>query len=253
MTSEAAAFFPNTISREDEARSPQPLPVSKSGQTVLAAELATDSYSSENATVSPAPAELPERIAEYSDDVLLKETGKGNKEALSILFRRYARPVRNVAAKILKNKQEAEDLVQDVFLYIFRKADQFDPALGNAGSWIIHVTYHRAFDQRRRLNSRHFYNGEDLENATVHLAAPYVPPRIEHSIQGVLGAELLEKFNKHLSEDQRRVIQLCVFEGYSLRDVAEITNQPIVNVRSQYYRGLQRMRRYVLPEAFRSK
>jgi RNA polymerase sigma-70 factor (ECF subfamily) len=65
-----------------------------------------------------------------SEESLLVQVGKGDKEALSILFQRHARAVYNVARRILKDDSEAEDLVQDLFLFIFQKAQSFDATKG---------------------------------------------------------------------------------------------------------------------------
>ena len=65
--------------------------------------------------------------SEATDEMLLKELREGANEALGILFRRYAHMVRNVAYRILRSEAEADDLVQEVFLFVFRKAGLFDP------------------------------------------------------------------------------------------------------------------------------
>jgi RNA polymerase sigma-70 factor, ECF subfamily len=188
------------------------------------------------------------------DEALLLKVGQGDREALSTLFRRYAKTVRNVAYKILRNEQEAEDLAQDVFIFIARKATHFRPELSRAGSWIVQVAYHRAFDRMRSLKSRHFYNSLDLEDADVGAAASSRRhPLFEESLQGVLGKAFVRKYEEHLTSDQRRIIELFFFEGHSLKEIAEITGHSPVNVRHHYYRGLDRLRRYVLPENIRPK
>jgi RNA polymerase sigma-70 factor (ECF subfamily) len=229
MTSEAVSFFPNAIVPET-----------------------ADTSVSQSAAVEDAPQSvLP--ICEASDEELLQHIGQQNRESLALLFRRYARTVRNIGCKILRNEAEADDLLQDVFLFIFEKAGQFDPSLGRAGTWIVHVAYHRAFDRRRYLSARHFYSSEQLEESTLRIAAPYQPPVMEHSMPGILGKELLKTYNDALSADQRQVIELHLMEGYPLKEVAEITQQSVTNVRSHYYRGLDRLRRFVLPGSYRLK
>jgi RNA polymerase sigma-70 factor (ECF subfamily) len=84
---------------------------------------------------------------EPSDAALLERIAHSDREPLGVLFRRYARLVRSVAFRILRNESEADDLLQEVFLYIFRKAGQFDSTKGSARSWILQVTYHRAIDR----------------------------------------------------------------------------------------------------------
>jgi RNA polymerase sigma-70 factor (ECF subfamily) len=95
-------------------------------------------------------------VVTHSDEALMEQLGTGNKDALALLFRRYARMVRAVAYRILRNPSEAEDLLQDVFLFLFLKSQLFDRARGPARSWIVQVTYHRAIDRRRYLISRRF-------------------------------------------------------------------------------------------------
>jgi RNA polymerase sigma-70 factor (ECF subfamily) len=193
-------------------------------------------------------------ISQISDEQLLQRVRDGEREALGLLFRRFARAVRNVAFRILRDEAEADDLVQEVFLFLFGKAALYDPAQGKAATWIIHVAYHRAFDRRRYLNSRHFYTSRELEGLTLRIADPRREVLFhEQSMEGIFGKPLMAKFNALLTPEQRETIQLYFFEGYALKEIAELTGRSLVNVRSHYYRGLERLRRYVLPEKLRSK
>jgi RNA polymerase sigma-70 factor (ECF subfamily) len=116
------------------------------------------------------------------------------------------------------------------------------------------VAYHRAFDRRRYLNSRHFYATKELENTGLHLADPRRQiPYHEQSIEEVLGKQSMARFRSRLTPEQQETLQLFFFEGYALKEIAERTGRSLVNVRSHYYRGLERMRQYVFPEAMRSK
>ena len=64
---------------------------------------------------------------------------------------------RGVAFRILRDASEADDLLQEVFLFVHRKANIFDPSKASVRSWIVQMTYQRAIDRRRYLQSRHFY------------------------------------------------------------------------------------------------
>jgi DNA-directed RNA polymerase specialized sigma24 family protein len=110
------------------------------------------------------PSDGPAAFAEGPDEALIAEVAAGSQDALACLFQRYAVLVRNVAARILRDRSEAEDLVQDLFLFIHRKAAIFDSSKGSARSWIVRVTYHRAISRRRYLATRHFYNHADVES-----------------------------------------------------------------------------------------
>ena len=233
-----AAYFPDALARTGEVcdgatNSPESLP-----------GLLRDTLE--------APA--ADRLAGISDEQLLEQVRDGAKEALSALFRRYARAVRNVAHRILRDDAEADDLVQEVFLFIFRKAALYNSAYGRAATWIIHVAYHRAFDRRRYLNSRRFYASHELKDAGLQLADPRQEALYyEQTLEGILGTPLMAKFNARLTPEQRETIQLFFFEGYALKEIAEITGRSLSNVRSHYYRGLERLRKYVLPKNLRSK
>ncbi len=184
-----------------------------------------------------------------SDEDLLNHIRYGAREALAILFRRHARSVRGVARRILRDEAEADELLQEIFLYISHKAALFDSSRTTARSWIYHVTYHRAFDRRRYLAVRHFYRMGDLNDAVI----PSRDEQAEVMFDRIAAKHLMEKFQYHLSKEQRETIHLYFVEGYSLREIAERTDQALGNVRNHYYRGLERLRSYVLKEKVPSK
>jgi RNA polymerase sigma-70 factor (ECF subfamily) len=116
------------------------------------------------------------------------------------------------------------------------------------------VTYHRAFERRRYLNSRHFYTSQDLDDTAFRLADLREElPFHERSVEGILGKPLMARFTSRLTPEQQETIRLYFFEGYALKEIAQLTGRSLVNVRSHYYRGLERMRKFVLPEKMRSK
>jgi RNA polymerase sigma-70 factor, ECF subfamily len=112
---------------------------------------------------------------QVSDEVLMGCIVKGNKEALADLFRRYARVVRAVAYRVLRDASEADDLVQDIFLLVQRDCVGFDSSKGSARFWILQMTYRRAISRRRYLTSRHFYTRLDLDDETLQLADARTP------------------------------------------------------------------------------
>jgi RNA polymerase sigma-70 factor, ECF subfamily len=190
-----------------------------------------------------------QKDTELADDTLLKQISQGKRDALAILFRRHAESIRNVAQRILRDEAEADELLQDIFLYISRKAALFKPSHTSARSWIYHVTYHRAFDRRRHLAARHHYDMEVLNE----FAVTDRDHQAEVIFEQVAVKDIMEKFEYQLSKEQRQTIHLFFVEGYSLREIAERTGQTLGNVRNHYYRGLERLRSYVLKEKVQSK
>ena len=185
---------------------------------------------------------------ELTDESLLLEVGNGSKEALGLLFRsRHSRSVFNVARRILRDDSEAEDLLQELFIFIFQKARLFDAKKGAGFSWIIQMTYHRAIDHRRYLCCRQHYDAQEFDEERLHTANGQV------SIDGIAGRELLNRLREELSKGQRQTLELHFFEGYSFQEIAEKTGQTTGNVRNHYYRGLERLRSHVFPEKTRAK
>jgi len=91
------------------------------------------------------------------DELLLARLKSGDREALGHLFERHRHVIRGIANRILRDPSEAEDLVQDLFIFLQRKCEIFDQSKSSARSWIVQMTYHRAIERRRYLTARGFY------------------------------------------------------------------------------------------------
>jgi len=171
-----------------------------------------------------------------SDEKLLVAVGKGDKQALSILFRRYGRSVFHVAWRILRDEAEADDLRQDVFLYLFERAELYDAAKGSAVSWIMQITYHRAFNRRKFLNHRQANGAEIFNERRVNQTV------LQPSTDQIDGKAILARLRDHLSPAQRQTLELYFFEGYTFREIAERSGETLGNVRHHYYRALDTLR-----------
>ena len=182
----------------------------------------------------------PTRV--LSDDVLLRRMAEGDQEALGCLFQRYARVVRNVAARILRDTAEAEDLVQDLFLFLQRKCGIFDSSKSSARSWIVQMAYHRAIERRRYLATRQFYSRTGIENTANHVVGNPTAES-DYSPEAVFGRNGLNKVLESLSEDQRETLRLHFFDGYTLLEIGQKLGQPLGNVRHHYYRALDKLRK----------
>jgi RNA polymerase sigma-70 factor (ECF subfamily) len=179
---------------------------------------------------------------EKADEVLIAFLARGDQQALGHLFQRYARIVRSIGEHILRDHAEAEDLVQDVFLFIQRRCAIFDSSKGSGRSWIVQMAYQRAIERRRRLAVRHFYNYQDLESAAGEVVG--IPTtEDDYSPEAVFGRNGLDKLLSALSEDQRETLRLYFFEGYTLAEISAKLAQPMGTIRHHYYRGLDKLRR----------
>jgi len=202
-------------------------------------------------TRDPAEAELAGsgELADIPDEALLAFVREGNSDALGTLFRRYARLVRGVSQRILRDDGEADDLVQEVFLYIHRKSALFDYSKGSARSWIVQVAYTQAFVRRRHLISRRFYSSVNMDKTTGKECVTNAVADYDHSVEGLFGRNGWREILDQLTPDQRETLRLHFFEGYTLLEISEKLGQSHVNVRHHYYRGLDKIRKQVSSES----
>ena len=125
---------------------------------------------------------------------------------------------------------------------LFQNAKFYDRSKGSASSWIVQIAYHRAMNRRRYLEHRQHYDAREF-------SAEYIgTERPQALIDEIAAKALLDRLRGPLSPEQQATLELHFFEGYSLREIAEKTNQALGNVRNHYYHGLERLRSMVFPQ-----
>jgi RNA polymerase sigma-70 factor, ECF subfamily len=196
-----------------------------------------------NTTTNTSKVDTPQSPPEVSDETLLSRITTGDCEALGCLFHRYARLVRGLALRILRDRAEAEDLLQELFLFIHRKSTVFDSSKSSARSWIVQMTYHRAIDRRRYLNSRHFYTHLDFDDSVDVLSLETRAGDRSIASDSLVGIATMEQLFDTLTEDQRHTLNLYFYEGYTFDEIALQLKQSLRNVRNHYYRGLDKLRK----------
>ncbi len=198
-------------------------------------------------TVREPPTQGEVTPAELTDNILIARICDGDKDALAVLFRRYARVVRGVAYRVLRDASEADDLLQDIFLLVHRLCGNFDSSKGPARFWILQMTYRRAVSRRRYLTSRHFYTHADLDQAADQLGdTPETSPRFDDRMNETLDRpKVQQSWFAELSECQRQTLQLFFFEGCSMEEIAAKLGQTVGNARNHYYRGLEKLRKQI--------
>jgi RNA polymerase sigma-70 factor (ECF subfamily) len=180
-----------------------------------------------------------------SDECLLSLVHHNNRDALSQLFHRYASHVRAIGRRILRDGSEAEDVVQEVFLYIHTKSATFDSSKGTARSWIFQIAYTQALLRRRMLNHHGRYSQCIADSLRAAESAAKLNADCERAVEGIVRGDDLRKILKSLSEDQRETLRLHFFEGYTFAEIAEKLGQSYANVRNHHYRGLERLRKHL--------
>ena len=179
---------------------------------------------------------------EEADEALLTNVCAGDRDALALLFRRYARLVRSVGLRILRDEGEADDVVQEVFLYIHKRSEVFDAAKGSARSWIVQIAYTQALLRKRHLKVRRFYSSLNIEEVDVTDVGAQAGSGYQQSPEGVFGRNGWKEIEEVLTSDQRETVRLHFFEGYTLEEISMKLKQSHGNVRHHYYRSLEKLR-----------
>jgi RNA polymerase sigma-70 factor (ECF subfamily) len=179
------------------------------------------------------------------DEELLCRIEKGERDALAVLFRRHALLIRTIGERILRDRTESDDLVQEVFLYLHRKSGLYDPAKGSARSWIVQVAYTQALLRRRELKSHGYASGIPDREAESHHNGNRVGAHYDHSVEGLFGRNGWRKIVEELTEDQRETLRLHFFEGLTFAEIAEKLGQSHRNIRNHHYRGLEKLRKHI--------
>ena len=160
----------------------------------------------------------------------------GDQRALGELYDRYTPLVYPVILRILRSTSEAEDVLQEAWLQVWRRVVTYDPRRGTVAAWLLTVARSRALDRYRSLSSRK--RAENEENVEPQPAAPDPAALSLHSewherVQAALGS---------LHPKQREVLEIAYFEGLSQTEIAEKLGSPLGTVKSWTRQGLMRLR-----------
>ncbi len=225
MSSSAARYFPGVFARRNGNGAHEQI----SDGSFDRSEACTEKAEMEEADVSDEALML--RIQEVKDMA-----------ALGVLYRRYARIVYSVCARIIRDPHEAEDLVHEVFLSLYKRCGSFDANKGTARSWLLQLTYHKCFDWRDYLRARHGFrqgNGEGKISSSLSELTEDQDPA-EQSIR----VDLVKAVLARLPREQQLTFQMRV-AGYTFSEIGERLSCSPGNAKHHAYRGIQRLRRIV--------
>jgi RNA polymerase sigma-70 factor, ECF subfamily len=189
-------------------------------------------------------ARAPDSPVYPTDETLLTKVSAGDENALAALFRRYAKLVWVVGRRMLRDSGEADDLVQDVFLYVHRKSKLFDQHKGSARSWIFQVAHTQALMRRRRLKSQGLYVSVMPDGPTENERTASEDVLYELTVEGFFGRNGWRTVWDGLTEYQRATLRLHFYDGCTFAEIAERLGQSYVNIRHHYYRALERLRKH---------
>jgi RNA polymerase sigma-70 factor (ECF subfamily) len=171
---------------------------------------------------------------------LLARVAKRERAALEQLYDRYSNIIYATAMKFLKEDADAQDVVQDVFIQIWDKAKLYDPAKGKPLTWALTLTRNRSIDRIRAIQRRTRLR-DDFEKETVVDESAGV----REALSGVDASEksqILRDAVGRLSPEQRNVIELAFFSGFTQSEIADRLGEPLGTIKARARRGLMKLK-----------
>jgi RNA polymerase sigma-70 factor, ECF subfamily len=176
----------------------------------------------------------PEAACQPSDEQVLEAVGRGDDDALGVLYDRFGRLAFRLAFRILRDRALAEDAVQEAFLAVWRSADAYKRERAKPSTWILTVVHRRAVDIVRREQSR---RGEPLEVAPEPESGAADEDAVLRDRRAAVQAALTE-----LPGEQRQALELAYYGGLTQSELAERLGVPLGTVKSRMFAGLGRLR-----------
>lgn len=174
--------------------------------------------------------------SQIADDDLLEAVSQGDESALAALYDRYRLILFGLILRILHDRQESEDVLQETFLQVWRRAEDFDPSRGRAFTWLVTIARSRALDRVRRLGPRSRF--VEADEQPVNDKVIDTAQELVKSEQG----EIVRQALRGLPEEQRRTLLLAYFEGLTQAEIAERLGDPLGTVKTRMRSGLIKLR-----------
>lgn len=177
--------------------------------------------------------------ARLDDSQLARRMAERDVDALAVFYDRYGGLAYSIALRILGDAGKAEDVVQDVFLKIWRAAPGFDPSRGQLRTWLITAVRNRSVDH---LRGRGAYQRREQE-LSPELATEGNDPWEQVSLS--LEQDAVREALTSLPSEQRQVVELAYFSGYTGGEIAEMIDAPLSTVKGRMRLALEKLRSYL--------
>ncbi|HEY6287440.1 MAG TPA: sigma-70 family RNA polymerase sigma factor [Ktedonobacteraceae bacterium] len=181
---------------------------------------------------------------EPSDEALLNAIAGGSVWAMESLYQRYSRILYSLAYRMVADHQVAEDLLQDAFLAVWRRATTYSPQTGAARSWLISILHHRTIDYLRRVRRRSTIQEAPLEELELNESTAH-PDAWDAAWQSVKSSHVRAALMK-IPTEQRLVIELAYFQGWTHSEIAEGTQIPLGTIKARMRLGLLHLKQILI-------
>lgn len=176
-----------------------------------------------------------------ADRELIERLKNGDKNAFREVYARYSQVVFNLAFRMLRSREEAEEVVQEIFLQVWNKAGTYDPERGAISTWIVNIARSRAIDKLRTLGYR---------DQTTELIEDRVNSRSDDSSiveDREESRKVIREALNSLPENQRVAIEIVFFEGLTHIEAAERLNEPVGTIKTRIRLGVSKLKEKIAP------
>ncbi|HEX4748574.1 MAG TPA: sigma-70 family RNA polymerase sigma factor [Bryobacteraceae bacterium] len=178
-------------------------------------------------------------MGDVTDADLIGQLKDRESNALGVLYDRYGQVVYSLFLRTCRDASTAEDLVQELFLRVWNRAQYFDPQRGSLGVWILSIARNMAIDHSRSARVRFSARLRPMEEAEFKSDPNSAAGRPESGIDEV---RTVRAAFSYLNQKQKQVLELAYFEGLSQSEIARKLSEPLGTVKSWMRSGLSRMR-----------
>ncbi len=182
----------------------------------------------------------------FADDAsLMQSLALKQADALSDLYDRYGRLVYSIAINSVGDQAAAEEIVQDVFTRVWEKANTYDATMARVSTWLVHITRNRAIDELRRERIRPEKTSVSWSEVVQidHPTSPGPDEEAELSWRQKLVRDALDT----LPAEQREILALAYFKGYSQSTIAEVLGVPLGTVKTRARQAMKKLRLVLSP------
>lgn len=174
-----------------------------------------------------------------SDVALMSDMVAGSERALSVVYDRYSGMLFGILVRILKDQQAAEEVLQDLFLQLWRNAARFDASRGSLPAWLLVIARNRAISRLRTRRNRELVAEEEDDYAATFISSQ----NIEEETYRTELTERVKAALVQLPAEQRQALELAYFEGMTQSEIAAATSSPLGTVKTRVRTAMQSLKR----------
>lgn len=179
-------------------------------------------------------------VHDPTDETLMQRIAQQKQSAIAALYKRHGRMLKNVIFQVIQDEAEADDVLQESILQIWREGGSYSPALGKPLGWIITIARRRAIDRVRRRAA--YTRAKDRFEVYVEQEPrSWLRSHTENDTTGADIRNFLEREISRLPDFQREALKLSFFSGLSHREIAARTSTPLGTVKTRLELGLRKL------------